>query len=86
MNTRYELAFIRDKETGKLIEVDFYKDGIEITDFIEPLLEVCDVEIIDVNKMYEENKQLKAQVAELEEWKAANPPTGICETCVARSV
>ena len=79
-----ELAFIRDKETGKLVDVHFYTE--ETSDFIESLLAVCDVEIVDVNKLYEENKQLKVQVAELEKWKAANHPTGICETCTDRSV
>lgn len=79
-----ELVFIRDKETGKLVDVHFYTE--ETSDFIESLLAVCDVEIVDVNKLYEENKQLKIQVAALEEWKAANHPTGICETCTDRSV
>lgn len=32
------------------------------------------------------NKGLKQEVKELKEWQEANQPTGICETCTAKSV
>lgn len=30
--------------------------------------------------------ELQQQVKELQEWKGANKPTGICETCTAKSL
>lgn len=30
--------------------------------------------------------ELQQQVKELQEWKDANKPTGICETCTAKSI
>lgn len=84
MSIDYELAFIRDKETGKLVNLYSYTD--ETINIIESLLDVYAIEIVDVNKLYEENRQLKVQVADLEEWRTANQPTGICETCTDSSV
>ena len=84
MSIDYELVFIRDRETGKLVNLYSYTD--EAINIIETLLDVYDIEIVDVNKLYEENRQLKVQVADLEDWRTANQPTGICETCTDRSV
>ena len=37
-------------------------------------------------ELLEENTKLKQEVRNLKEWQEANQPTGICETCTAKSV
>ena len=38
------------------------------------------------NCYFEQLKRKEQEVKELQEWKDANKPTGICETCTAKSV
>lgn len=63
--------------------------GLNIDKLNEDELEnmFTNYELIDIILGYREQvDQLKTQVKELQEWKEANKPTGICETCTDKTL
>ena len=63
--------------------------GLNIDKLNEDELEnmFTNYELVDIILGYREQiKQLKKQVKDLTEWKEANKPTGICETCTDKTL